>query len=252
MSAPVTVSGVTAEPGRAFLSIGQVLASLRESFPDVTISKIRFLETEGLVLPERTQSGYRKFSHADVDRLRYVLAAQRDHYLPLRVIKNNLAALDRGVPPPSGGPTRTATRTFSVVEGAAMQPSPVDAEPSRQLSRSDLAAEAGVSAATIATLEQFGLLAPPAGGYFDETALAITRAAAALSAFGVEPRHLRAFRTAADREIGLLEQVLSPLLGQHSEDARVRAEEKAREFSALSVSLHAALVKAGLGPALRR
>ena len=92
------VSGMTS---RAFMSIGEVLGQLRSDFPDITISKIRFLEAEGLVEPERTASGYRKFSREDVERLRYVLSAQRDHYLPLRVIKEHLDAIDRGLEPPA-------------------------------------------------------------------------------------------------------------------------------------------------------
>src|SRR5436309_10001691 len=91
---------MTAVPSRAFMSIGEVLASLRAEYPDVTISKIRFLEAEGLIEPERTPSGYRKFSREDVARLRYVLSAQRDQYLPLRVIKAHLEAIDRGLEPP--------------------------------------------------------------------------------------------------------------------------------------------------------
>jgi DNA-binding transcriptional MerR regulator len=239
--------------GRAFLSIGQVLASLRDDFPDVTISKIRFLEAEGLVAPERTASGYRKFSRADVTRLRYVLAAQRDHYLPLRVIKENLAAMDRGLEPAADRAQEPQIpRALTVVDGvpepAAFAPDAVEL----RLSRAELMKAAGLDEDTLDTLEQYGLVAALTGGYYDGAALVVAKTAGSLSSFGIEPRHLRAFKSAADREIGLIEQVLSPLLGQRTADGRVRAEETAREFAALSVTLHAALVKAGLGPALRR
>jgi DNA-binding transcriptional MerR regulator len=239
--------------GRAFLSIGQVLSTLREDFPDVTISKIRFLEAEGLVAPERTPSGYRKFSRADVSRLRYVLAAQRDHYLPLRVIKENLAAMDRGLEPAADRAQEPQIpRALTVVEGVPEPDSFAPDAVELRLSRAELLRAAGLEEQTLAPLEQYGLIAPSAGGFYDGAALVIAKTAASLASFGIEPRHLRSYKTAADREIGLIEQVLSPLLGQRTADGRVRAEETAREFAALSVTLHAALVKAGLGPALRR
>jgi DNA-binding transcriptional MerR regulator len=245
--------GETQAAGRAFLSIGQVLAALRDDFPDVTISKIRFLEAEGLVSPERTSSGYRKFSRADVGRLRYVLGAQRDHYLPLRVIKENLAAMDRGLEPSADRAQEPQIpRALTVVEGAPQAESFAPDAVELRLSRSELLKAAGLSEETLTPLEQYGLITALSGGYYDGTALVVAKTAAALASFGVEPRHLRAFKTAADREIGLVEQVLSPLLGQRTADGRIRAEEVAREFAALSVALHAALVKAGLGPALRR
>lgn len=238
--------------GRAYLSIGQVLSTLREDFPDVTISKIRFLEAEGLVAPERTPSGYRKFSRSDVNRLRYVLGSQRDHYLPLRVIKENLDAMDRGLEPAGDRAQQPQIpRTLSVVEGLpdpeAFAPDAVEL----RLSRDELLTAADLAEDTLAPLEQYGLITAGSGGYYDGAALVIARAAASLAKFGVEPRHLRAFKTAADREVGLLEQVLSPLLGQRNAYGRIRAEEAAREFASLSVTLHAALVKAALEPALR-
>jgi len=234
--------------GRAHLTIGEVLGLLRGDFADVTISKIRFLETEGLVDPERTPSGYRKFSREDVARLRYVLAAQRDHYLPLRVIKDNLAAFDRGLEPSSPGQSGPRVpRSLNPVEGL---PSPEDFAPPAtelRLSRAELIASAGLDEEDAKTLEQFGLISPLPGGHFDGTALVIAKTVAAMSRFGIEPRHLRSFKTAADREIGLVEQVSGPLLKQRNPDARARAEEAVRELAALSVALHAALVKAGLG-----
>jgi DNA-binding transcriptional MerR regulator len=240
-------------PSRAFMSIGEVLATLRTDFPDVTISKIRFLESEGLIEPERTASGYRKFSRDDVARLRYVLSAQRDNYLPLRVIKAHLEAIDRGLEPPAtagGGPQ--VPRALAVAEGL---PGPEafgrDASELR-LSREELVEAAGVDAALLDTLEQYGLVAARPGGYYDGDALVIAKTVADMSRFGLEPRHLRAFRAAADREVGLVEQVVAPLVRQRNPEARGRAEEVARELAALSVKLHAMLVKSGLRPQLGR
>jgi DNA-binding transcriptional MerR regulator len=239
---------------RSFLSIGEVLSQLRADFPDVTISKIRFLESEGLVEPERTSAGYRKFSHADVQRLRYVLTAQRDHYLPLRVIKDHLEALDRGLEPaahPSTGPRVPMTLVSS--EGL---PGPEafgkDATDIR-LSRRELLESAELDEASLDQLEQYGLVSTRTGGtHYDGTSLSIARTVAEMARFGIEPRHLRAFKAAADREVGLVEQVVTPLVRQRGPEARARAEEVARELAALSVRLHAALVKAGLRPGLSR
>ena len=238
---------------RAFMSIGEVLSQLRAEFPDVTISKIRFLEAEGLIEPERTASGYRKFSRDDVSRLRYVLSAQRDHYLPLRVIKAHLEAIDRGLEPPTtpgGGPQ--VPRALVVAEGLP-DPDSFAREPSElRLSRDELVDAAGLDPGQLAQIEQFGLLSPRPGGFYDGDALIIAKTVAEMGAFGLEPRHLRSFRAAADREVGLVEQVVSPLVRQRNPEARGRAEEVARELAALSVKLHATLVRAGLRPQLGR
>jgi DNA-binding transcriptional MerR regulator len=244
---------MTAVPSRAFLSIGEVLATLRPEFPDVTISKIRFLEAEGLVEPERTASGYRKFSRDDVSRLRYVLAAQRDHYLPLRVIKQHLEAIDRGLEPPAAaGAGPQVPRALVAAEGL---PGPEafgrDASELR-LSRDELVEAAGMEPDQLHMIEQFGLVSPRSGGFYDGDALVIAKTIAEMSRFGLEPRHLRAFRAAADREVGLVEQVVAPLVRQRNPEARGRAEEVARELAALSVKLHATLVKSGLRPQLGR
>ena len=244
---------MTSPAPRAFMSIGEVLSQLRAEFPDVTISKIRFLEAEGLIEPERTASGYRKFSRDDVSRLRYVLAAQRDHYLPLRVIKTHLEAIDRGLEPPEtpgGGPQ--VPRALVVAEGLP-GPDSFAREPSElRLSREELVTAAGLAPDQLDQIEQFGLLAPRPGGYYDGDALVIAKTVAEMGAFGLEPRHLRSFRTAADREVGLVEQVVTPLVRQRNPEARGRAEEVARELAALSVKLHATLVRAGLRPQLGR
>ena len=240
-------------PSRAYMSIGEVLATLRPDFPDVTISKIRFLESEGLIEPERTASGYRKFSRDDISRLRYVLSAQRDNYLPLRVIKAHLEAIDRGLEPPStagGGPQ--VPRALSIVEGLPGPEVFANDASELRLSRDELLEAAGVDSGQLDTLEQYGLLAARPGGYYDGDALVIAKTVAEMSRFGLEPRHLRAFRSAADREVGLVEQVVAPLVRQRNPEARGRAEEVARELAALSVKLHAMLVKSGLRPQLGR
>lgn len=239
---------------RAFMSIGEVLGQLRPDFPDVTISKIRFLEDEGLIKPERTASGYRKFSREDLSRLRYVLTSQRDHYLPLRVIKEHLDAIDRGLEPPSvGGGGPRVPRALVAAEG---MPGPEAFRPDAsevRLSRRELLDAAGLEEAQLAELEQYGLLGPRTGGsHYDGDALVVAKTVAEMSRFGIEARHLRPFKAAAEREIGLVEQVVTPLVRQRSPEARARADEVARELASLSVKLHATLVKAGLAPGLRR
>ena len=238
---------------RARLSIGEVLGQLRPDFPDITISKIRFLEAEGLIEPERTPSGYRKFSHQDVERLRYVLTCQREHYLPLKVIREHLDAIDRGLEPPalngSGGPQvprvvldgdgYPAAESFgSLGEGAELR-----------LSRPELLTTAQIEDALLDQLETYGLVRPRQGSGsapYDGDALVIAKTAGELASFGLEPRHLRAFKTAADREIGLVELVVSTLRRGRDTAASARAEEAIAQMAALSVRLHATLVRAAL------
>jgi DNA-binding transcriptional MerR regulator len=238
---------------RPALSIGEVLSHLRPEFPDVTISKIRFLESEGLLEPQRTASGYRKFTRDDVARLRYVLSAQRDQYLPLRVIKQHLEALDRGLEPPgpSGGGPRVPVALMSVDGLPSAETFGRDAGDVR-LSRDELIEEAGITAPQLAAVEEYGLVTARTGGWYDADALMVAKTVADMARFGIEARHLRAFRTAADREVGLVEQVVTPLARQRNPEARGRAEETAKEIAALSVRLHATLVKAGLRPVLQR
>ena len=239
---------------RAFLSIGEVLGQLRGDFSDITISKIRFLEAEGLVEPERTASGYRKFSREDVSRLRYVLTAQRDHYLPLRVIKEHLDAIDRGLEPPAlNGAGPRVPRALVAAEGL---PGPESFAPDVseiRLSRSELIGAAGLEPEQLEQLEQYGLIAVrPGSSHYDGDALVVAKTVAEMARFGIEPRHLRPFKAAAEREIGLVEQVVTPLVRQRNPEARAHADEVVRELAALSVKLHATLVRAGLGPGLRR
>ncbi|MFC3448216.1 transcriptional regulator FtsR [Amycolatopsis speibonae] len=231
------------------LSIGAVLAQLRGDFPDVTISKIRFLEAEGLVQPGRTPSGYRQFAPADVERLRFVLSAQRDHYLPLKVIKEQLDAADQGAAPSAElpKPPRKLVSLEAPGENGGL-PSPGDFETDREirLTEEDLLRQAGIDAATLAELRQYGLVRPGAAGFFDPDAVLVAKTVKAMTEFGIEPRHLRAFRAAADREVGLLEQIVTPVYRHRDEDAQARGDEVVRELAALTVALHTLLVKAGI------
>ena len=247
------------------MSIGEVLAHLRGEFPDITISKLRFLEAEGLVEPRRTSAGYRKYGWSDVSRLRFVLAAQRDHYLPLRVIREQLAALDRGGPAGAlaraafaGGPGASAGAAVDasaevVTPLAPRRPPllPVDpdaaaAAPARlRLSREQLLARSGLGEPVLADLEAHGLVRERSGHY-DEDALTVARVAAQLAEYGLQARHLRGYRAAADREVGLFTQLVAPLARQSTPAARDRAAETVKELAALSQQLHSALVRAGL------
>jgi len=240
----VTAAGRS--PQTAGTNIGAVLSELRPEFPDVTISKIRFLESEGLVRPERTPSGYRQFSRADVARLRYVLAAQRDHYLPLKVIKEQLEAMDRGRPAdsPPGGP-----RPLVGLGDTPARPEDFVTQPVR-MTREELLAEAGIGVAVLTELEQYGVIRAGAAGFYDADAVALARTARAMTEFGLEARHLRAFRAAADREVGMLAQIVTPISRSRDPDAHQRADEVVRELAVLTVRLHALLVKTGLRGAL--
>jgi DNA-binding transcriptional MerR regulator len=244
---------------RAGASIGSVLGQLRADFPDVTISKIRFLESEGLVQPERTAAGYRQFSAADVERLRYVLTAQRDHYLPLRVIKEQLDAIDRGEhdrspeSPSAEHRPRSPRPLVGVPSHAGIDsagPADFDAADTVRMTQEELLAAAGIDAAALTELEQFGLVRPGPAGFYDSDAVLVARTARAMTDFGLEPRHLRAFRASADREVGLLSQIVTPMTRQRDPDARARADEVVRELAMLSVRLHALLVRTGLRSAL--
>jgi DNA-binding transcriptional MerR regulator len=224
---------MSAQPARAYLGIGEVLARLRPEFPDVSVSKIRFLESEGLIEPARSPSRYRKFDEADVERLRYILTAQRDHYLPLRVIKERLL--------PDGGAAPAA---------AARRSPPVSATgpENGSLSRRELLAEAGIDEQQLAELETFGLVRR-VGRVYGRDALQVASAAAALGRYGVEARHLRAVRAAVEREMSLIEQVVAPTLRQRNPEAIQQAGRTAREIAAVTMRLHGALVEAALAEA---
>lgn len=236
---------MSARPARSLMTIGDVLGLLRPEFPDITISKIRFLEAEGLVEPQRSPSGYRKFGDADVARLRFVLTAQRDQYLPLRVIRQQLEARDRGeAVPAEKAPAERARRPRTLV--AADTTADISGEdPAVRLTRRQVLDGAGIDESLLADLEEYGLVRRTGGRYHGE-ALAVARAAAALIAAGLEVRHLRAAKAAADRQVGLIEQLVGPRLRRRGPDAHAQAAEAARDLAALSVRLHAALVASGV------
>ena len=229
------------------MTIGAVLESLKADFPDISISKIRFLEAEGLVTPERTASGYRTYSEQDVERLRYVLTAQRDRFWPLKVIREALDALDRGLTPAGETPETVRPQPPRPTADPDV-PSAASLTRTRQLrmTRDELARSAKLDSATLEALETFGLLRPDASGHYGEAALSIAHTAAGLAAYGIEPRHLRPFRTAADREIGLVQQVVSPHRGK---PGRTPKADPTAEILRLCIGLHTALVKDGLSQA---
>ena len=226
------------------MSIGAVLDLLRPDFPDVTISKIRFLETEGLVTPQRAASGYRRFSAYDCARLRFVLTAQRDQYLPLKVIKARLDAQEDGALPapesPYPAPRLVAAADETVGTG---RPGPVR---QARLGREDLLERSGADEALLVSLTRAGVIVAGPGGFFDEHAVVILQCARGLADYGVEPRHLRAFRSAADRQSDLIAQIAGPMVKGGKAGARDRADDLAREVAALAIALHTALLKSAV------
>jgi DNA-binding transcriptional MerR regulator len=245
-------------PGLAGMSIGAVLDLLRPDFPDVTISKIRFLEAEGLVTPQRAASGYRRFTAYDCARLRFILTAQRDHYLPLKVIRSQLDAHPEGELPPIGSPYGVP-RLVSVLgngadsETGAAGSDPGAVSPTRiRLSREDLLERSGVDNDLLTALLKAGVITTGPGGFFDEYAVVILQCARALADYGVEPRHLRAFRSAADRQSDLIAQIAGPLVKADKAGARDRADDLAREVAALAITLHTSLIKSAVRDVLHR
>ncbi|WP_432162483.1 transcriptional regulator FtsR [Streptomyces tendae] len=221
------------------MSIGAVLNALRDEFPDITISKIRFLESEGLVEPRRTPAGYRKFSAHDVERLAQVLRMQRDHYLPLKVIREHLDAVERGeaVALPRVGRQR---------DGEAA-PESAEAPTVARIGRDELLATAGIDDQELKEWESYGLLAPLPDGAYDAEAVTVASLVLQLGRFGIEPRHLRVMKAAADREAGLVDQVVAPLKRHRNPQTRAHAEARTKELAGLAVKLHAALVQTALG-----
>ena len=222
-----------------WMSIGTVLEILLPSFPDLKVSKIRFLEAEGLITPERTPSGYRRFTAADVDRVRFVLNAQRDQYLPLRVIKEQLDAMDSGV------------ESLSAARHQPRGPKLI-ASDGQRLTRKELLAKSGVDDAFLNELLKAQLVAPSKSGYYDESALTLIETARAMIEFGLEVRHLRSFRLAADREAALIANVAVPVANRKDVGARDRAQELASELAGLSLTLHTCLVRSSVSSILDR
>jgi DNA-binding transcriptional MerR regulator len=199
------------------VGIGEVLAELRSEFPDISVSKIRFLEAEGLISPARSPSGYRRFGPADVEKLRYILTAQRDQYLPLRVIKERLDS-------------RTRQQRAEMV------------------GRLELLDAAGIDEQQLAELEAHDLVRR-VGRLYSQDALDVAATVGALASYGVQPRHLRTVRTAAERDISLIEQLVGPVLRQKSSQARESAGHTAREIAALLLRLHRAMLESALADA---
>jgi DNA-binding transcriptional MerR regulator len=264
---------------------------LHDEFPDVTISKIRFLESQGLIDPERTPSGYRKFYPADIERLRFILHEQKEHFLPLKVIRDRLEETssehpdaDNGdaSPPPSPEgsepseqpPEPAATRKPSPPTPPPPAPAPPAAperlpvwmtqRPARSrnplltggvegsgasYTLDEVASASGLTREQVSQAEQFGLLSGRVSGherYYGQEAVAIAKAVAGFLRFGIEPRHLRAFKNAADREVGLYEQVILPLLKQRNPEARAQAVERLSAMADLGRSLHNELLRHSL------
>ncbi|ANJ06416.1 MerR family transcriptional regulator [Streptomyces parvulus] len=221
------------------MSIGTVLNVLRDEFPDISISKIRFLESEGLVEPRRTPAGYRKFSARDVERLGQVLRMQRDHYLPLKVIREHLDAVERGeaVPLPTVGPQRDGETAEAAAPGPTVG----------RIGRDELLAAAGVEDRELKEWESYGLLSPLPDGAYDAEAVTVASLVVQLGRFGIEPRHLRVMKAAADRDAGLVDQVVAPLKRHRNPQTRAHAEARTKELAGLAVQLHAALVQTALG-----
>lgn len=304
---------------RRHLSIGEVLSLVQDDFPDVTISKIRFLESQGLINPERTPSGYRKFHDDDLERLRWILVQQRDHFLPLKVIKERLASgdltsgaadgvlplpsaprglsatsgvnapipstqdVDAGVEDPDSS-TMEASASTAVApssrtrpagsaavrrghptdvgpraEAAGGSPSPsTDHQPTSEtieLTAEELAERSGLDLRSVRELEQYGLIeSRPFGqvAYFDEEALVVARLAAGFARYGIEARHLRMYKVAAEREAGMFEQLITPLLKQRRSAAREQAVDMLEELAELADDLRASMVRSALREYLHR
>jgi DNA-binding transcriptional MerR regulator len=202
------------------LRIGEVVRRLSEEFPDISISKIRYLEDEGLLAPRRTQGGYRLFSEDDLERLRTILRLQREEFLPLRVIKDELDAP-------------------GLKERKRRRPSPLGVEEPR-IALDDLCERAGISGDLAKELEEFGLLAPSGSGgdkRYAESDIDVAVTCARLARYGVSPRHLRTFRTAAAREASLLGQIAAPTLHTRSNERRAQGIKELQQLGELSAEL---------------
>ena len=297
---------------RSYRSIGDVLTLLRGEFPDITISKIRFLESQGLVSPQRSPSGYRKFYDEDVERLRYVLVQQREHFLPLKVIRDRLNGIESDEDNGAGDPApETVSAAPTAVEAPAAVPAAPRSEPEQPVAPTaptepavreptvadvlaalqeaprerpatpaatatapaakkgrasrvstgdtmtvdELTAETGLTEAEVHSLVSFGIIKPvDVAGLtcFDEHAVEVARLATGFLSMGVEARHLKQFRNGVDREMGLIEQIVTPLLRQRNPESRARAETTASELASLGRDLHAAMLAKELDALLGR
>src|SRR3990172_2841792 len=227
-------------PTRNYQSIGEVLVSVKTEFPDITISKIRFLEAEGLITPERTPSGYRKFYEQDVERLKSILKMQRDEYLPLKVIKERLLRQESG----DGGEASEAPAD-------AEEPGDELAEPPTglQMSIEEMSAATGVERERIEELETYGMVCshrPQGAKYYDGDDYVVLSIVRHFFRFGVEPRHLTMYKHFAEREASLFEAIVMPTLRQRNPDARRAAASSLSELAKASRKLKQALLRTNI------
>ncbi|MGH2752595.1 MAG: transcriptional regulator FtsR [Actinomycetota bacterium] len=228
---------------RDYLSIGEVLETIKADFPDVSISKIRFLEAEGLINPERTGSGYRKFYETDVARLRYILSLQREQFLPLKVIRERLDEADAGgaLPEVATGPkgkAPAAPDSNGSKSAAAILATDV------QLDRAGLSKASGLSDEELEGLEDFGLIVP--GDYYDGNDLAVAKAARRMLDYGLEPRHLRMYRQWAEREASFFEQIVAPLARRKDPSSQMKAAQSSQDLIGLSRQIRDAMLKTSM------
>ena len=216
--------------GRKTMSIGVVLKALKEEFPEVTVSKIRFLESEGLVSPSRTASGYRRFTQEDVDRLRYILMTQRDNYLPLKVIRAQLEAMDSGEVTP-------------MISGPMVSPDTFKDSGRQRITDVDVATRSGASEEFVALCLKIGLIKPDAAGLFSADDVAIVTSAKSLQDYGLAERHLKSIKNVSSRQADIIQQVSGPVARGKGDGAVHRAEEINQQVAALIVSLTATLIK---------
>ena len=226
--------------GQALFTIGEVINRLIDEFPEVTISKIRFLESNDLVTPTRTASGYRKFSLIDLERLRYILRMQRDHFLPLKVIRGHLDALDRGLQPPAVGdvtpkPPRNLASTDSLADSASIK--------AVRLTREELIESASSTENLIKELISFGIIKPDESGYFDGRDLAIVQTAGLLASFGLEPRHLKTIKSSASREIDLFAPLITAARSGRNGASKAEVQELSLQISNAILQLHALVLR---------
>jgi DNA-binding transcriptional MerR regulator len=218
-----TAKKVFAPRSATLLTIGQVLGLLNPEFPDLSPSKLRFLEEQGLVTPQRTNSGYRKFTSLDVDRIRIILELQRDQYLPLKVIRQYLADLDEGKQP----------------NLAAVKPEHLKGVRTKKVSKLDLISETGITETLINEAKDVSLLTEP----FDGSSIEIAKAVVHLQRFGIQPRHLRGLKASAEREIGIIEGVVAPVLGKNDAASKSRAAHYAAEIENQFSAIRGVLIR---------
>lgn len=222
----------TVEPDdEGLLSIGELINDLREEFPDVSISKVRFLESQGLLAPARSDGGYRMFDDSDLQRLRFILRQQRDHFLPLKVIKSKLTLWERGEEfDESDAPGRPGLLEHR----------------SEPLTEPELIRRSGLSEAQLAALVSHGLLEEPRDSVYPAEALVVASEARRLFAHGLEPRHLRAVRHAAEREVDVIAQLTAPLLRIKNAEGQEQARNVVEGAGDSMMALHRALLAAEL------